>query len=89
MKFYSDIPNLHIVRQRMVGNREEHYLLCKFDEKGELESNEAEVIRQLINIYRHDESVKEVKLKHCKKCDFECETQGDLLQHYKTTHPKK
>ena len=30
----------------------------------------------------------EVKLKHCKKCDFACENQGDLLAHYRT-HKKE
>jgi hypothetical protein len=76
MKFYSGIPDLHIVRQRTIGNRTEGYLLCKFDENGELESNDPEIIRQLRNIYRHDESEadtsKEIKTesknKVCKYC---------------------
>jgi hypothetical protein len=28
------------------------------------------------------------ELKHCKKCDFTCENQGDLLAHYRT-HKKE
>jgi hypothetical protein len=28
-------------------------------------------------------------LKHCKKCDFVCENQGDLLTHYRQNHSKK
>lgn len=88
MKFYAE-PNLHIIRSRMVGNREEHYELCLFDENGELESEEKEVIRQLINIYRHEETIIAKPMKNCKKCKFECETQGDLLAHYKLAHPKK
>ena len=55
MKFYSDIPNLHIIRQRDRGNGTEPYELCVFDENGELETEDKEVIRQLRNIYRHDE----------------------------------
>lgn len=85
MKFYADTPNLHIIRQRLVGNRTEHFELCVFDEKGELETEDKEVIRQLKNIYRHDE---ETPKKHCKKCDFACDTQGELLAHYKAVHPK-
>lgn len=111
MKFYSDVPNLHIVRQRLVGNRQEGYLLCKFDENGELETEEKEVIRQLINIYRHEDEIVdeeitgeetiegetseetpivdlEKHMKQCKKCDFTCENQGELLFHYKESHPK-
>ena len=28
------------------------------------------------------------KLRHCKLCDFTCESQGDLMRHYKECHPK-
>ena len=38
MKFYSDVPDLHIIRQRMTGNRVEHFELCVFDENGEVET---------------------------------------------------
>lgn len=27
--------------------------------------------------------------RHCKKCDFSCDSQGKLLEHYRTAHPKK
>ena len=30
----------------------------------------------------------ESTLRHCKKCDFTCETQGQLLAHYREQHPK-
>jgi predicted amidohydrolase len=29
------------------------------------------------------------ELKKCKKCTFTCTSQGDLLAHYRKTHPKK
>ena len=29
-----------------------------------------------------------VTLRHCKKCDFTCDNQGDLMRHYATVHPK-
>jgi DNA-binding cell septation regulator SpoVG len=31
----------------------------------------------------------EIKLKHCSKCDFTCENQGELLKHHKENHPKE
>ena len=30
----------------------------------------------------------ETTVRHCKKCDFTCETQGELLRHYREFHPK-
>ena len=27
-------------------------------------------------------------IRHCKKCDFTCETQGELLKHYRENHAK-
>lgn len=92
MKFYSDIPDLHIIRQRMTGNRVEGYELCVFDKNGELETEDKEVIRQLINIYRHDDGKQETKptdtVYKCKKCEFETTNKGELLAHYRELHPK-
>jgi hypothetical protein len=94
MKFYSDVPNLHIIRDRQLGfnGRSERYLLCKFDENGEFESDDPEVIRQLRNIYRHDETVEQQddkpKTMKCKKCSFETENKGELLAHYRKDHKK-
>ena len=28
-------------------------------------------------------------LRHCKNCDFTCETQGELMRHYRECHPKE
>ena len=30
----------------------------------------------------------EKTLRHCKKCDFTCDTQGQLLRHYRESHTK-
>jgi uncharacterized protein with PIN domain len=89
MKFYADTPNLHIIRQRLVGNRTEHFELCVFDDKGELETEDKEVIRQLINIYRHDEEKPKDKTHKCSKCEAEFKTKKELGEHYKTEHPEK
>lgn len=34
------------------------------------------------------EEEKPVTLRQCKKCDFACESQGELLKHYRECHPK-
>ena len=34
------------------------------------------------------EKIDETTVRHCKKCDFTCETQGELLKHYREIHPK-
>lgn len=34
------------------------------------------------------EPEKPVSLRQCKKCDFACESQGELLKHYREEHPK-
>lgn len=76
----------------MVGNRKQPYELCQFDENGELETEDTEVIRQLINIYRHDEpDKKEINTgdAQCKKCGAVFENKGLLMAHYKSNHPKK
>ena len=32
--------------------------------------------------------IEENTIRHCKKCDFTCDNQGALLQHYRDKHPK-
>ena len=34
------------------------------------------------------ETIDDATVRHCKKCDFTCETQGELLRHYREFHPK-
>ena len=31
----------------------------------------------------------QAELRHCKKCDFACASQGELLVHYRKQHPKE
>ena len=35
------------------------------------------------------EPIEETTQRHCKKCDFTCETQGQLLRHYREFHAKE
>ena len=35
------------------------------------------------------EETAKTSLRHCKKCDFTCETQGQLLAHYREMHSKE
>lgn len=76
-------------------------LLFRFDNNGEFITEDAELIKKLERKFRHDEASvneemveylevtpTESKLRHCRKCDFACETQGELLRHYREQHPK-
>lgn len=46
------------------------------------------IIPETTIITEKQPKIDETKLKHCKKCDFTCENQGDLLAHYRT-HKKE
>jgi len=35
-----------------------------------------------------EEADKGVTLRHCKKCDFTCENQSEMMRHYRDFHPK-
>jgi len=79
-------------------------LIFAFDENGEYSTENAELIVKLKRKFQYDESeikveenlniveesgIKvEINLRHCKKCDFTCETQGELLKHYREQHIK-
>lgn len=79
-------------------------LLFSFDKNGEFVTADKKLIERLIKKFRHDEteikvdetinivSETEIKsensLRHCKKCEFTCETQGQLLKHYREKHTK-
>lgn len=67
----------------------------QFDEDGFYETNHPMTTKRLKAIY--EEVIEEVEkedsetkpLKHCKKCDFTCDNQGELLAHYREVHPKE
>ena len=56
-------------------------VITTFDEKP-IEAEEVEILTDEIEIKT------EANPRHCKKCDFACYSQGDLLRHYRDAHPK-
>ncbi len=55
---------------------------------------EGERVKKTVNtpvmtITKNSDKEEDIKLKHCKKCDFVCENQGELLAHYRDKHPKE
>lgn len=89
MKFKSE-PNLYVRIANLYVQRATGKKGFYFDDKGEFET-ENEILIKLLK--RNFEVIEEkeltIKLKQCKKCDFECETQGQLLAHYKKDHKKE
>lgn len=79
-------------------------IVCQFDNNGEFETDNESLITKLSKKFKHDEPIvtidekpveaeeveisAETKLRHCKKCDFTCDTQGQLLKHYREEHSK-
>ena len=58
-------------------------------EKKPIEAEEVEIkVDEISNIVDVSEIKVEIPLRHCKKCDFTCETQGQLLAHYREIHTK-
>ena len=54
-----------------------------------IEAEEIEIkVDEISNIVDVSEIKVEIPLRHCKKCDFTCETQGQLLAHYREIHTK-
>lgn len=92
MKFKGE-PNL-LVRittnhlQRTTGMK--HF---SFDENGEFETENETLIDALSQRYEickpETKEPEKTDIRKCKKCNFTCDTQGELLQHYKKSHPKE
>ena len=87
-----------------VGKIKRPKLVFRFDEMGEFVTDDEKLIPRLVKKFRFEETnttlpakpieAEEVEirtentLRHCKKCDFVCATQGELLKHYRENHPK-
>ena len=100
MKFYG-LPNMGVyerkTRRDIVKNKRPK-LIFRFDENGKYVTEDIALIEKLKRKFRYDEieiENKEIEIKsenslrHCKKCDFTCETQGQLLKHYRESHTKE
>lgn len=87
---YVHISNKYV--QRLTGKRG-----FSFDENGEYKTESGIVIKLLKqhfeakkeNNVTDDKPAEEKTSKHCKKCDFTCDNQGQLLAHYREAHPKE
>ena len=87
-----------------VGKIKRQKLVFRFDSNGEFITDDEKLIPRLVKKFRCEETnttlpakpieAEEVEirtentLRHCKKCDFVCATQGELLKHYRENHPK-
>lgn len=76
MKFYGS-PNESVMTARRINRVITRIPLFTFDEKGEYETTDEKLIEKLKLHFKYDQ-------RHCKKCDFACENQGELMSHYKT-----
>ena len=87
-KLYIRIANKYI--QRATGMKGFY-----FDENGEFETDNPVLIKVLSQRLKVKEEVNEANkndnpaVRHCKKCDFTCSNQGELLKHYREKHPKE
>lgn len=87
-----------------IGKVKRPKLLFRFDSNGEFITEDEKLIAKLVKRFKHDETITTIEekpveaeeveirtentLRHCKKCDFVCATQGELLRHYRENHPK-
>lgn len=84
MKFYGNSNEL--VSSRKYNNMKKHTEqkpIFRFDNNGEYETDNPDMIERLKPHFKHSASLK------CKKCDFETENKGLLMAHYREMHPKE
>ena len=91
MRFKAE-PNLYVrfslPLQRATGRKGLY-----FKEDGTFETESPVLIKALSRQFEIDESENKGNstetIRRCKKCDFSCNGQGELLKHYRENHPKK
>ena len=100
MKFYGT-PNMGVYERRTrkdLARNKRQKLIFRFDANGEYVTEDVALIEKLKRKFRYGETEienneieikSEIKLRHCKKCDFTCETQRQLLAHYRKKHSKE
>jgi hypothetical protein len=90
-------PNLYVRISNKYVQRATGKKGFTFDGNGEYETDN-ELISKLLkqhfevkeeNSVTDDKPEEEKATKHCKKCDFTCDNQGQLLAHYREAHPKE
>lgn len=93
MRFKAE-PNLYVrlslPLQRILGGKKGFY----FNAEGRFETENPFLIRALSRQFEIDDEIENKAdstevIRRCKKCDFTCGNQGDLLAHYRKNHPKK
>jgi hypothetical protein len=84
MKFQGK-PNEHVVVFHPKINEPKN---IKFDANGVFETHNKTLAIRMKKKYPVVGEAPQVELKKCKKCDFTCENQGELMRHYKIEHPK-
>lgn len=61
-----------------------------FDENGKYETENPFLIKALSQKYEIENNGEGTDpIRRCKKCDFTCASQGEMLKHYREKHPKK
>ena len=61
-----------------------------FDENGRYETENQILIKVLSQQFEIENKVTGTEaIRRCKKCDFTCASQGEMLKHYREKHPKK
>jgi len=99
MEFYAE-PNLYVrISERY--RRFFHFKGFRFDENGAFETENERLIRLMKQNFSYDETpnpennastsetIQPKAFRKCKKCDFTCDSQGELLRHYRAQHPKQ
>lgn len=82
-------PNLYIRFANKMLRRATGKNGFMFDENGEFETDHDLLIRVLKQRFQVKEETKIENKRHCKKCDYTCDNQGQLMKHYREQHPKE
>lgn len=97
MKYYGT-PNTLIRVVYKVGFERRTRPIGRFNSEGVFETEDQTLIKRMNKHFAKAEEERPEKseekpstdktIRHCKKCDYTCETQGQLLKHYREEHKK-
>ena len=88
MKFIGT-PNLYVRFSNKYIQRATRKKGITFDADGFYETENPFLIKILSQKFETENNAPGENIRHCKKCDFACDTQGALLAHYRKEHPKE